>query len=181
MAMVIGSRGGARRGVLPPTPLSLPAGGLKGVGGLRRLLPRTAGPLPEMQPGSGRTLIPRPVRPPAPSARRARLARRSEPFLLMAGACALLALLATLYLTEDNKAALMTYQINTLQNQQNSLLRTQGDLKLQLEQLESLQRIQGEASTLGMVPVQPTTAMYLDLPPVVETVAAPQALAQAQR
>lgn len=99
----------------------------------------------------------------------------------MAGACALLALLATLYLTEDNKAALMTYQINTLQNQQNSLLRTQGDLKLQLEQLESLQRIQGEASTLGMVPVQPTTAMYLDLPPVVETVAAPQALAQAQR
>lgn len=99
---------------------------------------------------------------------------------MMAGACALIALLATLYLTEDNKAAMMTYNINTLQNQQNSLLRTQGDLRLQLEKLEALQRIQAEADSAGMVPVQPTSTTYIDLPPVVDTVAAPRPIAEAK-
>lgn len=98
----------------------------------------------------------------------------------MAVACALIALLATLYLTEDNKAALMTYQINDLQDQQSALLRTQGDLRLQLEQLESLQRIQAEAAAEGMVPVQPIATTYIELPPAVDTVAPPPALAQAR-
>jgi len=101
---------------------------------------------------------------------------------MMAVACALIALLATLYLTEDNKAALMTYEINTLQNQQSSLLRTQSDLKVQLDQLEALQRIQTEADAQGMVPVQPSTTTYIDLTPVVDTVAPAPApvLARAQ-
>ena len=100
---------------------------------------------------------------------------------MMAVACVLVALLATLYLTEDNRAALMTYEINALQSQQSTLLRTQGDLKLQLEQIEALQRIQTEAQAQGMVPVQPATTTYIDLPPVVDTVAPSPALARAQR
>jgi hypothetical protein len=99
---------------------------------------------------------------------------------MMAVACALIALLATLYLTEDNKAALMTYEINTLQNQQSALLRTQGDLRLQLDQLEALQRVQGEANSLGMVAVQPTSTTFIDLPPVVDTVAVPRPIAEAK-
>jgi cell division protein FtsL len=106
--------------------------------------------------------------------------RQSEPFLIMAVACALIALLATLYLTEDNKAALMTYEINALQNQQSTLLRTQSDLKVQLDQLEALQRIQAEADAQGMVPVQPSATTYIDLPPVVDTVAPLPTLARAQ-
>ncbi|HEY8744823.1 MAG TPA: hypothetical protein VIU62_17170, partial [Chloroflexota bacterium] len=112
--------------------------------------------------------------------RRSRLVRQSEPFLIMAVACALIALLATLYLTEDNKAALMTYEINALQNQQSTLLRTQSDLKVQLDQLEALQRIQAEADAQGMVPVQPSATTYIDLPPVVDTVAPLPTLARAQ-
>lgn len=97
----------------------------------------------------------------------------------MAVACILIALLATLYLTEDNKAALMTYEINALQSQQSALLRTQGDLRLQLEQVEALQGIQAVAQQQGMIPVQPATTTYIALSPVVDTVAAP--LARAQR
>lgn len=107
-----------------------------------------------------------------------RLVRRSEPFLMMAVACALIALLATLYLTEDNKAALMTYQINEQQNQESVALRTQGDLKLQLEQLGALQRVQSEAAAQGMVPVLPTSTTYIELSPALDTVAPP--LAQAK-
>ncbi|MGI8915495.1 MAG: hypothetical protein ACR2JY_17210 [Chloroflexota bacterium] len=121
---------------------------------------------------------PRPLR--ARRAKRVRLIRRSEPFLLMAAACALVALLATLYLTEDNKAALMTYQINDLQGQQSTLLRTQGDLKLQLEQLAALQRIQAEVVAQGMVPAPPTATTYIKLSPAVDTVAPPPALARSQ-
>lgn len=152
------------------------------------LLSVAAAPARRPWPRSG-AAAPSPVAParsPAPPAhrplraRRVRLIRQSEPFLLMAVACALIALLATLYLTEDNKAALMTYQINDLQDQQSTLLRTQGDLKLQLEQMESLQRIQAEAAAQGMVPVQPTSTTYIDLPPAVDTVAPPPALAQAR-
>ena len=97
---------------------------------------------------------------------------------MMAVACVLVALLATLYLTEDNRAALMTYEINALQGQQSALLRSQGDLKLQLEQVEALQRIQAVAQAQGMVPVQPATTTYIDLPPVVDTVAPPPVRAQ---
>lgn len=113
-----------------------------------------------------------------PLPRGTRLVRRSEPFLMMAVACALIALLATLYLTEDNKAALMTYQINEQQNQESVELRTQGDLKLQLEQLEALQRVQSVAAAQGMVPVLPTATTYIELAPVVDTVTPPVAHAQ---
>jgi cell division protein FtsL len=138
--------------------------------------PWPAADVPSPPPGAQRRATgARPMR-----ARRVRLIRQSEPFLLMAVACALIALLATLYLTEDNKAALMTYQINNLQDQQSTLLRTQGDLKLQLEQMESLQRIQTDAAAQGMVPIQPTTTTYIELAPVVDTVAPPPTLAQAR-
>jgi hypothetical protein len=144
--------------------------------------PRRLWPFPAPGPRRPSTDLPpasRTQHSPRTRPRRVRLIRQSEPFLLMAVACALVALLATLYLTEDNKAALMTYQINNLQNQQSALLRTQGDMKLQLEQLEALQRVQTEAVAQGMVPIQPTTTTYIELPPVVDTVA-PPALAQAQ-
>ncbi len=145
---------------------------------------RRLAPTPAAATHSLRPRPPRPIttseRPRAQRARRARLVRQTEPFLMMAVACALIALLATLYLTEDNKAALMTYQINTLQNQQSALLRTQGDLRLQLDQLEALQRVQGEANSLGMVAVQPTSTTFIDLPPVVDTVAAPRPIAEAK-
>jgi hypothetical protein len=140
----------------------------------RRLWPF---PAARSLPPSTRSLRPA-ARP--PRTKRVRLIRQSEPFLLMAVACALIALLATLYLTEDNKAALMTYQINHLQDQQSSLLRTQGDLTLQLEQLEALQRIQAEAVAQGMVPNQPTATTYIELPAAVDTVAPPVALARSQ-
>jgi cell division protein FtsL len=146
----------------------------------RRLWPRSGAASP---PPVAPTIPPRSPAPPRHRplrAGRVRLIRQSEPFLLMAVACALIALLATLYLTEDNKAALMTYQINDLQDQQSALLRTQGDLKLQLEQLESLQRVQVQAAAQGMVPVQPTTTTYIELPPAVDTVAPPPAPAQAR-
>lgn len=133
----------------------------------------------------GGTLAPvrtSPAGPAFPVTRRSRptrLARRSEPFLLLAGASALIALLATLYLTEANKAALMTYQINETQRQQAALLQTQGDLNLQLHEVESLQRIQTQAQALGMTPVNPNAVVYVNLPPVIVTVAPSAPLAQA--
>ncbi len=90
----------------------------------------------------------------------------------MAGASALIGLLATLYLTEANKAAVMTYEINNLQYQQTSLSREEGDLKLQVSELQSLSRIQADAAAEGMVPVDPSTMLYLDIPPTVNTVTA---------
>jgi hypothetical protein len=127
--------------------------------------------------GSGQATL-RIQRPRPRGAGGTRFVRRSEPFLMMAVACALIALLATLYLTEDNKAALMTYQINEQQNQESLELRTQGDLKLQLEQLEALQRVQTVAAAQGMVPVQPTATTYIELPPAEDTVAPPAARSQ---
>ena len=100
------------------------------------------------------------------------LMRRSEPFLLMVGAAALIALLATLYLTEVNKAAQMTYEINDLQRQASGLERDQGDLQLKVSQLESLQRIQTDAAGMGMVPVNAANVLYLNVPAPVDTVVA---------
>ena len=161
--------------------------GSRNVAALSPTLPARRGwrlPLGRGHSGIGQSPAPIARRPPPmlqrPRSRGVRLVRRSEPFLMMAVACALIALLATLYLTEDNKAALMTYEINALQNEQSSLLRTQSDLKVQLDQLEALQRIEIEANAQGMVPVQPSATTYIALPPVVDTVAPPPTLARAR-
>ena len=144
-----------------------------------RSIPRPLAPGP--RPRERSEHAPSPEHPLARAPRRPRGAARAEPFLLMAGASALIALLGTLYLTEANKAAMMTYQINQLQGQQTLLQRDQGDLKLQLDQLQSLQRIQADAAGLGMVPVAPTGVVYLDLPPAVDTVVADPPAARAAR
>ena len=109
----------------------------------------------------------------AATQRRLRLRGRNEPFFVLVEVILLTALLATLYLSAINRGTATNYRIGKLQIEQARLERDNADLRLQISQAQSLDRIHTEAMKLGMVPVDAKQVLYLELPPEVSTVRRP--------
>ncbi|MCL4508172.1 MAG: hypothetical protein M1296_01450 [Chloroflexi bacterium] len=82
-----------------------------------------------------------------------------------------IAFIALVYLSEVNQGAQLTNTINVLSDEQQRLLRVNGEMKAVIDRDSSLTRIQQEASTLGMVPVDPRSITYIDVRASSDTVA----------
>ena len=109
----------------------------------------------------------------AATQRRLRLRGRNEPFFVLVEVILFTALLATLYLSAISRGTATSYRIGALQTQQAKLERENASLRVQISQAQSLDRIQSEATKLGMVPIDPKQVLYLELPPEVSTVQRP--------
>lgn len=90
-----------------------------------------------------------------------------SPILNLLAVVLLIGLLATLYMSASGRGTATTYRINALRAEQARLERENADLRVQASKAQSLDRIQTEArQRLGMVPVDPTQVIYLQVPAV---------------
>lgn len=110
------------------------------------------------------------VSPPAPSIERLEKRRRLVPSLprraVFVSGLLLAALVSLLYLSQASDLAGTGYDIADLQTQQQQLQMENEQLQLQVAQLESLDRVDKEASTrLHMGP--PSHVIYVSAPPLV--------------
>jgi type VI protein secretion system component VasK len=102
-----------------------------------------------------------------------RMRRRLSPWLQQAQpvawvlmACLIVGCMAILYLSTQTQSAAIKYNINSLNDDETALLQQESDLRLQADQLESLQRIHTDAAKLGLTPVKPGEVTYLSVPVV---------------
>ncbi|MCL4541689.1 MAG: hypothetical protein M1396_05055 [Chloroflexi bacterium] len=82
----------------------------------------------------------------------------------------ILALLGFFYLSEYNQGVQIAHSLMDLHTEEQLLLQRNGVLKTDIEQGASLQRIQQEATQLGLIPVDPRTIQYIQIPAPVNTV-----------
>ena len=84
---------------------------------------------------------------------------------MLIGAVLLTLLLATLYLTASGQGTATTYRIVALEAQATQLQQQNEELELQVGQEQSLDRVQAEATKLGMVAIDSQHVLYVDVPP----------------
>ncbi len=109
----------------------------------------------------------------AESQRKFRLRGKTDPVFQIIELILLVGFLATLYLTANSRGTATTYRISALEAEQTRLERDNAALRLQVSQAQSLDRIQAEATKLGMVPADPKQVMYLDVQVEASTVQRP--------